>query len=1287
MNMRAIALVLSLVLTSATGWTQGEAAFWYFGENAGLQFDLATGVPTPLTDGALFTREGCSTISDANGNLLFYSDGSLVWNRNHQIMPNGTGLFGNPSSTQSALIVPKPGDPDIYYLFTVSTPVGGADQGFNYSEVDMSLDGGLGDVAANRKNIPLLDFASEKITAVAHPTNAEIWVIAFKNAQDVQGGDFNTYVAYNVSATGVNVVPVESTFQVTISDRRGNLKISPDGTKLACANMTDGAFLYDFDATTGIVSNQLPLQFQQNPEPYGVEFSPDNSKLYVVHTNGGAGGAGGDPSSHRVSLSQFDLDAQDINLSRVELDERQGYRASLQLGLDGKIYKTQSQTYDLPLPYLGRIENPDSPAASVIYDDDAIQLPAGTSSSQGLPPFIQSLLASIRVENLCFGDITEFEAALNTPPDAVAWQFGDGATDNTITATHTYAAPGVYLVELTVTRNGISRTFSKEIEIFQTPTANVVPNQEFCDDNNDGVTMLDLTQFDVLALNGQDPQAFEVSYHLSANDADGDLNSIDPALYSNTANPEQIFVRVENRLNPECYDTSVFTVQVFDQPSVNTVGDLVLCDDVSNDGSEQVDLSQFDAQVLGPQSASQTFLAYYANQADADARVNPLPSPYTLALGATTIIARVENLAADFCYATTPINLSLTEQPIVVTLAEIEVCDDPNNDGNEDVDLSQVNAMINAAQAAAMNITYHDSQAAADSGASPLAAITNFPLGTTPIFVRVENPSHPNCFAVSTVDVTLYNQPLATAPVGVAVCDDATDGDEMNGIASFDLTALDTQVLDGQNPAQYNVTYYASQADAEGLVNALASPFTNTTAGSQTIFARVDNAGAADCNTIVSFDLVVNPLPVVQPIDLFNCDEDGVPDGSTLFNLSQADSDILSGQTGLTVAYYTNAGDAAAGTNAVDSTNYANISNPEVLIAVATNDATGCSQQTNITLRVSVTDAPPAVLETCDDATEDGLTQFELSTADSLILNGLPAGLTVAYYASENDALLEMNALPNLYMNVQSGSQLVFARVEDGNDCYGISGLDLVVNPLPQIEVFEELLLCVNVLNEQITLDSGLLQGSPSDYSYQWSTGEMTESIIVDAVGTYTVTVTNTDGCEKLRSIDVIASNVAVFDSNAVITDAVDSSTGSVSFSVSGPGDYEFAIDDPNGPYQDSSFFDRLDPGFHTIYARDKNGCGISELTISIVGFPQFFTPNGDGYNETWNVQGIGSGFQTDSDIFIFDRYGKLLKQLGPDGTGWDGTYNNAPMPSSDYWFQVTLEDGRVFRGHFTLKR
>ena len=210
------------------------------------------------------------------------------------------------------------------------------------------------------------------------------------------------------------------------------------------------------------------------------------------------------------------------------------------------------------------------------------------------------------------------------------------------------------------------------------------------------------------------------------------------------------------------------------------------------------------------------------------------------------------------------------------------------------------------------------------------------------------------------------------------------------------------------------------------------------------------------------------------------------------------------------------------------------------------------------------------------------------------------------------------------------------------------------------------------------------------NYTYLWSNGETTESIEVNQPGNYTVTITNVSNCDQSRTITVEASNIATID-DIVVVDGSLSFNNTVTVNVSGEGIYEYALFNDLGAYtyyQESPTFNNVVPGFYTVQVRDvKNMCGIVDQLISVVGFPRFFTPNNDGYRDTWQVYGVSEQFHPNSKILIFDRFGKLLKQLDPLGTGWDGTFNGQVLPNSDYWFEVTLQDGRIFKSHFTLKR
>jgi gliding motility-associated-like protein len=272
--------------------------------------------------------------------------------------------------------------------------------------------------------------------------------------------------------------------------------------------------------------------------------------------------------------------------------------------------------------------------------------------------------------------------------------------------------------------------------------------------------------------------------------------------------------------------------------------------------------------------------------------------------------------------------------------------------------------------------------------------------------------------------------------------------------------------------------------------------------------------------------------------------------------------------------------------------------------------------------------------------------------------------------------------------------------------------VDFVVNPLPSFEIDDETVVCINPLPDN-PIEVGTFNwngaNDPAIYNYSWSRvdldglddtsfNETTETIKVDKGGVYTVIVEDTvTFCTRSKSIKVTESEIAKISlEDITVEDLKNDDTNTVKINTLnlGIGDYEFSLDEPFGPYQDEPVFESVKPGIHTIYIRDKNsyytydyGCGIAQIDISVIGYRKYFTPNGDGINETWKILGIRSDFNAKSNVYIFDRFGKLIKELDPLTDGWDGTYLGKPMPATDYWFRTYLEDGREFKGHFSLVR
>lgn len=623
------------------------------------------------------------------------------------------------------------------------------------------------------------------------------------------------------------------------------------------------------------------------------------------------------------------------------------------------------------------------------------------------------------------------------------------------------------------------------------------------------------------------------------------------------------------------------------------------------------------------------------------------------------------------------------------TALNLENCDSvsPFDDGSTLFNLAGNESSIIGTQSN-IAISYHETESD--------AIINQNSIDTSNLYTNISNPqiiytritnTITGCFEITQFELKVLLSPNFAAPTDLIECDNADDGDATNGQLIFDLLSKNNEILNGQNPLDINISYHETAIDAELDLNALPNLFYNTIPNLQQIFVRIEDVINPSCiSSFTTLNLIVNNLPETFNDTLIQCDEDGNVDGLTTFNLTEANNVITGGIADRSTKFFLTFADAQASINEIDGNSFDNTVNPQTIYVQVINDITGCLDLAELILDVSLTNANDAILTTCDDdGVEDGFYTFNLSDADADVLNGITVNVTLNYYETYNDALLEQNPLSNSYVNTVPYSHTIYVRVENDNACFGINKIELTVFELPDITIESEALYCLNFFPQTITLNAGLINNLPSDFTYLWSTGEITPKIQVNELGTYTVNVTNFNGCSKDRTITVLPSNIATIESIEVV-DATQNNT--ITILVSGEGNYVFALDNSNGPYQDSNFFENVAPGFHTVFVMDtKNNCGIVDEPVSVIGFPKFFTPNNDSYNDTWQVFGTSSQFQPNTTIFIYDRYGKLLKQLDPTGPGWDGTFNGHKLPTNDYWFHVTLQDGRIFRSHFTLKQ
>ncbi|MBK8472359.1 MAG: PKD domain-containing protein [Sphingobacteriales bacterium] len=444
---------------------------WCFGGYAGLDFNNEP--PSILIGSSMASYESCASIADSNGNLLFYSDGISVWDSNHDQMPNGFGLMGHSSTTQGSLIIKQPNSENIFYIFTLDDLTTGLVNGLRYTMIDMNLNGGLGDVIAGTKNTFLHHPCTEKLTAVRHCNNIDIWVVAHE-------WESNAFLAYLLTSSGLTTTPVVSNvgtihiggggFMYDNWNAEGYLTASPDGNRLALAiTKMDRFEVFDFDNTTGMVTNPIVLQSPDYYYSYGVAFSPDATKLYAT-------------SLWNRTLYQFDLSAGTatdiVNSATLIATANAQYIGALQLAPDGKIYLSKYNEN-----FLAAIGNPNALGTACNYAENAVSL--GTAYAQfGLPNFapyhfdpspnITGNLAPCTLETQQYG-----VSALSC--EAIyEWQLlGDG----TLTvlppaeAIVTYNSAGAYM--LIVTQTTDCQVLSDTLQIVATACSSPLPTADF----------------------------------------------------------------------------------------------------------------------------------------------------------------------------------------------------------------------------------------------------------------------------------------------------------------------------------------------------------------------------------------------------------------------------------------------------------------------------------------------------------------------------------------------------------------------------------------------------------------------------------------------------------------------------------------------------------------------------------------------------------------------------------------------------------------------------------------
>lgn len=408
---------------------------WLFGANSGINFN---GTPIEYFGSVMNNVEGVANVCDNSGNLLFYTDGVKVWNRNHIQMLNGFGLNGNTSMSQ-LLIERHPGFANIYYIFYPGLE--GSTNFYQYSIVDISLNSGLGDVTL--KNIivdPNFEYC-ERISSTYHSNGIDKWIITKQSGNNIWNARLfdSSGLLTSVNSSLSFVVPSGS------NNKIGCIKVSPLGNKVAATNyVANRLSICDFNNTTGVISNELLITTSNGP--YGLEFSPNGRYLYVSYNNG-------------LQLHQYDLCSPNIAASRFTVTTTMGsFVGSIQRAVNNKLYIAQ-RGFNIHC-----INTPDLGGASCGYQSSAITLT--NQCHFGLPQFLYPLNSTIDYTYTVSCNQVSFVNPICLTN--VLWDFDDGTTSTQQNPTHTFL-PGTYTVTLTSNGNTVSHIIIINNSVILTP--------------------------------------------------------------------------------------------------------------------------------------------------------------------------------------------------------------------------------------------------------------------------------------------------------------------------------------------------------------------------------------------------------------------------------------------------------------------------------------------------------------------------------------------------------------------------------------------------------------------------------------------------------------------------------------------------------------------------------------------------------------------------------------------------------------------------------------------------
>jgi gliding motility-associated-like protein len=818
-------------------------------------------------------------------------------------------------------------------------------------------------------------------------------------------------------------------------------------------------------------------------------------------------------------------------------------------------------------------------------------------------------------------------------------------------------------VEIT-NRNGCTDWKPFNIRMLPAPIINSPSEILLCDTNQDGFLEINLNNSipEIVTNPGQ-----SVTFYRSRQDAEANASPI-TASNSYFTQSTTVFVRITDQVT-QCPSFTELPITINTIHEIHPIPDIIACE---NDGDDvgQFLFSELDDTILRGDSTKN--VSYYQNLIDAINADDEIDKNnlYQNTTSPETIYYRVENSDNPLCPSFGFFDIRVEDAPIFIDPSDIEFCDN-DDDGFLTFDLATVRTQILGANNQNLSVSFHASMSDAQANQNILNEQFTNTSNPQTLFARVSTTQ--GCVDYSSFNIGVIARPIVNPVEPSYVC---LDDDTLES-AYFNLEERELEIIGARN-FNTNVTWHFTRTDAEaGIAQIPPNQIRRFDIFDDTnVYLRIFDT-ITGCYNVQELELFINLTPFIfENRTIQFCEtENEIID----LNLAIHKLFLDEGQN-VTFEVYRTRQEARDENNPIPL-QFDYTSGIRTLYLRAQLENFSCKNIERFDICINpkprLLNGEDLLVKACD-SNNDGIEAIQLASLDDQVLEGLSIGdHRVEYYFTQNDRQSQVNQITQF--NYAGDQNSLYALVFDqSTGCYSEADISLQLVATPKPEIRKIYTKCDN--NNVELMVSGLQLSE----TVLWSTGETTSRIYVNEAGTYFVEVFNHDGCSTEVETRVIQSNKAIIE-DVIISNFQANNT--ITIMVSGNGEYRYSLN--GGEMQVNNDFSNVSSGPHTIEVMDLKGCEtVVKEDILVLDYPRYFSPNGDGSNDTWKIDYL-EGYDV-GDCKIFNRKGRLLKSFDTRKESWDGTFNEIPVDESDYWFEIDiLIDGRPVRvrNHFSLIR